>query len=352
MADQYLNQNQELRQEQILAPQQIQSLEVLLTPLLELQDKLNHELDRNPVIEQVKTSKEPLPEDANFQPENTDGQMAPEGDDDRDISDIMQLADSWHDYLPPAHSAADYSEENEEKRDFMFNSLIKQPSLQEQMLEQLRLSDADPQTADIAETIIGSIDESGYLRTQLSDIASAANTDAEQVNKALKLVQSFEPPGIGARDLKECLLLQLERQKNQDKRLLKIIRCHLEDIGKNHLPQIARMMHISVEELTGLIEKIKCLNPYPGSAVSPDNTVFVIPELSVEKVNGEFQITLNDEQIPHLRISRMYMNLLEDPNTPKETRDYIREKIISGKMLIRSLGTAAEHNPADRPGNC
>jgi RNA polymerase sigma-54 factor len=337
MTDQYLNQNQELKQEQTLAPQQIQSLEVLLTPLLELQDKLNHELDRNPVIEQVKISKEPLPEEAISKPGSNEEQIAPEGDDERDISDLMELADAWHDYLPPAHSAADYSEENEEKRDFMFNSLIKQPSLQEQMLDQLRLSDADSQTVAIAEIIIGSIDESGYLRAQLPDIASAANANSEQVGKTLKLVQSFEPPGIGARDLKECLLLQLERQKNQDKRLLKLIRCHLEDIGKNHLPQIARTMHISIEELTGLVEKIKCLNPYPGSAISPDNTVFVIPELSIEKVNGEFQITLNDEQIPHIRISRMYMNLLEDPNTPKETRDYIREKIISGKMLIRSL---------------
>ena len=205
------------------------------------------------------------------------------------------------------------------------------------MLEQLRLSDADAQTAAVAETIIGSIDESGYLRTQLPDIASTANASPEQVNEALKLVQSFDPPGIGARDLKECLLLQLERQKSQDKRLLKLIKYHLEDIGKNRLPQVARIMRISIEELTGLVEKIKDLNPYPGSAVSPDNTVFVIPELSVEKVNDDFQITLNDEQIPHLRISRMYMNLLEDPNTPKETRDYIREKIISGKMLIRSL---------------
>jgi RNA polymerase sigma-54 factor len=337
MADQYLNQNQELRQEQVLAPQQIQSLEVLLTPLLELQDKLNHELDSNPVIEQVKISKEPLPEDAIFQSGSNSEQIAPEGDDDRDISDLMELADTWHDYLPPAHSAADYSEENEEKREFMFNSLIKQPSLQEQMLEQLRLSDADPKTAAVAEVIIGSIDESGYLRTQLPDIASAASADSEQVNSALKLVQSFEPPGIGARDLKECLLLQLERQKSQDKRLPKLIRYHLEDIGKNRLPQIAKTMHISLDELTGLVEKIKDLNPYPGSAVSPDNTVFVIPELSVEKVNDDFQIILNDEQIPHLRISRMYMNLLEDPSTPKETRDYIREKIISGKMLIRSL---------------
>ncbi len=337
MADQYLNQNQALRQEQALAPQQIQSLEVLLTPLLELQDKLNHELELNPVIEQVKISKEPLPEDANLPIENNGEPIAPEGDDERNIADLMELADSWHDYLPPAHSAADYSEENEEKRDFMFNSLIKQPSLQEQMLEQLQLSDADPETAAIAEIIIGSIDESGYLRAQLPDIASTANVNSAQVNRALKLVQSFDPPGLGARDLKECLLLQLERQKNQDKQLLKLIKNHLEDIGKNHLPQIARTMRISIEELSGLIEKIKNLNPYPGSAVSPDNTVFVIPELSIENVNGEFQITLNDEQIPHLRISRMYMNLLEDPNTNKETRDYIREKIISGKMLIRSL---------------
>ncbi|MHB9137795.1 MAG: RNA polymerase factor sigma-54 [Victivallaceae bacterium] len=337
MADQYLNQNQELRQEQTLAPQQIQSLEVLLTPLLELQEKLNQELERNPVIEQVKISKEPLPGEPAFLKGGSQEDTFPEGDDDKNFSDLVSMAESWHQFQPPAHSSSDYTEEDEEKRDFMFNSLIKQPSLQEQMLEQLRLSDADSRTAVIAEIIIGSIDETGYLRTPVSDLVSAANADMTQVSKALTLVQSFDPPGIGARDLKECLLLQLERQKNQDKRLHRLIKDYLEDIGKNRLPQIAKAMRISLEEVTALVAKIKDLNPYPGSAISPEDTVFVIPELAVEKVNGEFQITLNDEQMPHFRISRMYLNLLEDPSTNKETRDYIREKILSGKMLIRSL---------------
>ena len=337
MAEQYLNQNQELRQEQTLAPQQIQSLEVLLTPLLELQEKLNQELERNPVIEQVKISKEPLPGESVFPKGGSPEETFPEGDDDKDFADLVSMAESWHQFQPPSHSSSDYTEEDEEKRDFMFNSLIKQPSLQEQMLEQLRLSDADSRTAAVAEIIIGSIDETGYLRTPVSDLVSAADAEPAEVNKALTLVQSFDPPGIGARDLKECLLLQLERQKNQDKRLHRLIKDHLEDIGKNRLPQIAKTMRISLDDVTALVAKIKDLNPYPGSVISPEDTVFVIPELAVEKVNGEFQITLNDEQMPHFRISRMYLNLLEDPNTNKETKDYIREKILSGKMLIRSL---------------
>lgn len=338
MPEHNLYQSQELRQEQILAPQQIQSLEILLSPLLQLQEKISQELAENPVLEQEKAPGEDLAGDLYS---DTDSDDAPEKGDkqteDEELAQLVRIADSWRDYLPPSHSRNVYSSEDEEKRQHLFDSLAEQPSLQEQMLDQLRYANADARTMEIAEIIIGSIDDSGYLRSHLADIAITANADMNEVEKALKLVQGFDPPGIGARNLSECLMLQLQRNDENDPKLVKLIKNHLEDIARNRLPQISRQLKVSMDELYEMLARIKALNPYPGSAMAPDNPIFVIPEMTVEKVNGEFAIVSGDDNLPRLRISSLYRNLLEDPKTPPETKNYIKEKLLSGKMLIKSL---------------
>jgi RNA polymerase sigma-54 factor len=338
MPGDFLRQNQELRQEQILAPQQIQSLEVLLTPLLELQEKLNQELDLNPVIEQEKNPVEELSGDPIQSAVSAADAADNSGkEDENDISDLLNLADSWHDYLPPVHSRNYSSSDDDEKREFMYNSLIEQPSLQEQLLEQLRFSDADERLAEIAESVIGSIDDSGYLKTHPADIAIAAQSDMAEVEKAIKLVQSFDPPGIGARDIKECLLLQLDRQEVHNTKLRELIKHHLEDIGKNRLPQVAKAMRIPLVELNKLIQQLKELNPFPGSSLSNEQPVYVIPELTVKKENGKYEVVSNDNYLPKLRLSKTYIDLLEDPNTPPDTKSYIREKLAGARLLLKSL---------------
>jgi RNA polymerase sigma-54 factor len=338
MPGDFLRQNQELRQEQILAPQQIQSLEVLLTPLLELQEKLNQELDLNPVIEQEKNPVEELSGDPIQSAVSAADAADNSGkEDENDISDLLNLADSWHDYLPPVHSRNYASSDDEEKREFMYNSLIEQPSLQEQLLEQLRFSDADERLAEIAESVIGSIDDSGYLKTHPADIAIASQADMPEVEKAIKLVQSFDPPGIGARDIKECLLLQLDRQEVNNTKLRELIKHHLEDIGKNRLPQVAKTMRIPLVELNKLIQQLKELNPFPGSSLSNEQPVYVIPELTVKKENGKYEVVSNDNYLPKLRLSKTYIDLLEDPNTPPDTKSYIREKLAGARLLLKSL---------------
>lgn len=357
MAEQNISQQQTQRQEQILAPQQLQSLEVLLTPLLELQDKLNHELERNPLIEQEWPEPEaPAGESAdNTGSDETapaeyhgedqplfaaipTGNIDPAGDDheSKEIMELLDLNSDWQDYKSE-YTGYDNPPDEQEKRDYMFNSIIEQPSLQEQLLEQLRLSDVDTVVSAVAEQLIGNIDEYGYLRTPPDDLTANPKYQRETVEQALKLVQSFDPPGIGARDLKECLLLQLARKHNRDKKLVTLIKSHLDEISKNHLPQIAKSMNISMDELNALIEKVKGLTPHPATAIAPNNPVFVIPEVYVEADGDEFKVTVNNEYLPRLRISAAYQNLLEDPNTNSETKEYIRGKIMNGKMLIRSL---------------
>ncbi|OGV38556.1 MAG: RNA polymerase sigma-54 factor [Lentisphaerae bacterium GWF2_45_14] len=338
-----LIQSQELRQEQILAPQQIQSLEILLTPMLQLQEKINQELSENPVLELEKPPGEELASDmepeAGLDVESSDDGGAIENRDRSEdaIDSILKLADSWRDFPPPQHSRNDFSDDDEEKRQHFFDSIVEETSLQEQLLEQLRFSDSDPLIGRIAELIIGSIDDSGYLRSHLADLATASESDIRDAEKALKLVQSFEPPGIGARDLRECLLIQLERRNSDDKLIIQLVSEHLDDIAKNRIVQVAKKMRQTPEQIYALINTLKNLNPYPGAAISHENPIFVIPEVIVEKINGEYVITSNDEQLPRLKISGLYLKLLDNPDTPHEAKEYIKSKLMNGKMLLKSL---------------
>lgn len=337
MPGQNLIQSQELRQEQILAPQQIQSLEILLTPMLQLQEKISQELSENPVLELEKAPGEELATD--MAAHGAKELVVPEGKEDPDeaIDSILKLADSWREFLPPTHTRNDFSEEDDEKRQHFFDSIVEEPSLQEQLLEQLRFADVSPEVHKIAEIIIGSIDDSGYLRSHLADIATTSESDMKDVESALKLVQSFDPPGIGARNLRECLLIQLERKSSSDKDLIQLVSEHLDDIAKNRIVQVARKMRQTPDQIYGLINKLKSLNPNPGAAVSHENPIFVIPEVIVEKINGEYVITSNDEQLPRLRISSLYLKLLENPDTSNDTKEYIKTKLMNGKMLLKSL---------------
>ncbi|MBU8901692.1 MAG: RNA polymerase factor sigma-54, partial [Victivallales bacterium] len=314
----------------------IQSLEVLLTPLLELQEKIEQELNSNPVIEQEKSSVEELAGNPLHSEATNSDNSEKSNDDENDFAEMLKIAESWHErgnFINNHSSMA----ETQGKRDFMFNSLVEQPSLQQQLLEQLSFTECSPEIAKISEFVIGSIDSIGYLTTHPADIAMAAKCDMDKVSKAIKLVQSFDPPGIGAADLRECLLIQLDRRQQKNPQLREIVSKYLEDIGRNHLPQIAKAMHISIEELNSLIAQLKELTPLPGSSLSPSSELYVLPELTVEKKGGEYVISSNDSYLPRLKISQTYLDLLKNPDTNEETKAYIKAKLMAGRMLIKSL---------------
>jgi RNA polymerase sigma-54 factor len=169
-------------------------------------------------------------------------------------------------------------------------------------------------------------------------MALNSGTPEEDFEKMLALIQGFHPPGVGARDLRECLLIQLKREGKENSLEYKIVSEHMEDLGRRRFPEIARRMGISVEDVQKAADNIGGLNPRPGQifAAAPQN--YVLPDVTVEKVDGEYQITLNDEQIPHLRISNLYKDIIASGNTQSsDVKDYIRDKIRSGKFLIRSI---------------
>lgn len=329
MLSNILTQKQSLRQEQTISARQLQSLELLHAPILELQEQLAQELAANPVLEVENVAQEITVGD----PLGGGNEPDPVGDED-DMSALYSAGDEWHDELP---LPGEQSFGDAEGREHFFNSLTSEQSMADLLLEELRMADTDPMTAKVAELIIGSLDERGFLQTHPADIAMALDVSMEEVEQALMLVQSFDPPGIGARSLQECLRLQLERRGENDPRLMELIERHLEDLARNRLPQVAREMKISVPELDGLLARLRTLNPSPGSVYAQPDGEFVSPEVTIEREAGGRYVVAPASHLPRLHIPERYFRMLEDQSLSAEDRTYIREKIAAARELIRSL---------------
>jgi RNA polymerase sigma-54 factor len=333
MAGQGMHQSQSLTLQQILAPQLQQSLLILQTPLLELRNLVQQEMETNPVLEE-------LPDES-----RTDERDAAEPSADNNFKEefekLVTLDEEWRDYM--AQSASYNSEgfrnsqEAQDKRQFFFDSIAVQETLQQHLVAQLNQTTLKADDRKAAELIVGNIDDDGFLQSTPEEMALSSGVPKEDFEKMLGLIQGFYPPGVGARDLRECLLIQLQREGRENSLEYRIVSEHMEDLGKRRFPEIARRMDISVEEVQRAANRIARLNPRPGQvfAAAPQN--YVLPDVTVEKVDGDYQIILNNEQIPHLRISNVYKDIIAQGNNGAEVKDYIRDKIRSGKFLIRSI---------------
>jgi RNA polymerase sigma-54 factor len=325
---------QSLALQQVLSPQLQQSLLVLQTPLLELRNLVQQEMETNPVLEELPD--EPGPDAQDDAESSVDDNFKDE------FEKLASLDEEWRDYMAQsASSGADgfrSSGEAKDKRQFFFDSIAVQETLQQNLLGQLNQTALNASDRKAAELIVGNIDDNGFLQSAPEEMALNSGIPEEDFEKMLALIQGFHPLGVGARDLRECLLIQLKREGKENSLEYKIVSEHMEDLGRRRFPEIARRIGISVEDVQKAADNIGRLNPRPGQvfAAAPQN--YVLPDVTVEKVDGEYQITLNDEQIPHLRISNLYKDIIASGNTQGgEVKDYIRDKIRSGKFLIRSI---------------
>ncbi|MEI6491113.1 MAG: RNA polymerase factor sigma-54 [Verrucomicrobiota bacterium] len=298
--------------QQTMSPQMQQSLNILQAPLTELRQLVDAELRENPALEEVP------PENPAEEPERK-----------------SDLEDQWNEYYAQRAVAEPWTKEALEKRQHFFDTQTKPETLQEHLLSQLLTASWTKPDARIAVEIIGNLDEQGYFRTDPGDVAYAADSDALEVEKILERVQEFDPPGIAARNLGECLYLQLKRQGREYSTEARIVRHHLEELGRKKLPEIATALGIPVREVQEATEAISKLDPRPGSAFSTDPEQIVIPEIIVERDGDEYLVRLSSEEIPVLRISDSYKDML--PDSSREVRDYLRDKIKGGKFFIRSI---------------
>jgi RNA polymerase sigma-54 factor len=325
MAGPGIHQFQNLSMQQVLAPQLQQSLAILQAPTLELRNLIQQEIQTNPVLEEEISAAEPedqIKGDSEFQEE---------------FERLAKLDEEWRDYMAQNVSYAPRNPDEEERRQFFFDSIATQETLQQHLLEQLNMADVTPEQRQITELIIGNIDDFGFLQISVEEMALNAGKSVEEVQEMLDLIQTFHPVGVGARDLRECLLIQLRRLGKENSLEYRIIKDYLDDLGRKRLPDAARKLRVSVEQIQKAANFIATLDPKPGQIFTSDPNNYVLPDVSVEKVGDGYSISFNGDQVPHLRISKIYKDLMVQGANGTEVRDYIREKIRSGKFLIKSI---------------
>lgn len=333
MAQQYLAQTQSQRQLMVLAPQLRQSLELLQVPILELRTLVQQEMQQNPTLEE----KLPQNEQVEVEPGSSEPEDTPELDFKEQFKVLARLDDEWREYFQQTQATHHYSAEDAQKRQFFFDSIAQPKSLQEHLSSQVALAGLSETDRPVADLLIGSINDDGYLTTSIEDLSLATGFDTARLRELLEVIQEFDPIGVGARDLKECLLLQLQRLGKEDSLIASIVRDHLDELGARKYANVAKALKMSVEEVQQAAHFIGTLEPKPGRMFTAEAPAYVLPEVVVQKVGDEYIIILNRDQIPHLFISKHYRALMDNAGTTQEVKTYVRDKIRAGALLIKSI---------------
>ncbi|HYU25544.1 MAG TPA: RNA polymerase factor sigma-54 [Thermoanaerobaculia bacterium] len=330
-----------LSQKLIMTPSLQQAIKLLQLSKLELQEVLNQELLENPLLEESaeETKNEEAEADAQEKTQDIEEAKAaePAKEKEKDSFEEIDYDAYFQDYIEYGYNPRGMGEEHEEFP--IENTLTRPPNLTDHLTWQLSMSDASPRIKEIGAFIIGNIDEDGYLRATNEEIAAAGGYDPAEVEKAVDAVQSLDPIGVGARDLRECLLLQLAFLEVDDPMVEIIIRDHWEMFMQRHFVQLAKVLGIDMKTLEGIVEVIKHLDPKPGRKYSNERAIYVEPDVYVQKVGDEYVIVLNEDGMPKLRINGSYRSMLNsmDSKQDGETVNYIKDKIRSAVWLIKSL---------------
>ena len=322
-----LQQRLELRMK--LAPMIIQSIEILQLPTLELQERIKQELVENPVLEELEIK----PDESEATPLEAEATTAA----DKALEQMAEMEKHWREYSDQTRPRA-VREEKDKKHEAMQNTAARPESLQDFLFNQFSLLDITPGQKLIAENVIYNIDDNGYLQSSAQEIAAASDdASPDEVEAVVAMVQTLDPPGVGARDLKECLLLQLiEPEKHSLEKDL--IENHLEDIHMNRIPKIMRETNRSAEEIQSAVEFIKMhLNPRPGNVFGGETPQYITPDVTVEEADDGYEVHLVDNHLPQLFISPLYHRMLSDESTSEQAKEFIRRKIQAARWLIDSI---------------
>ncbi|MBM4005261.1 MAG: RNA polymerase factor sigma-54 [Planctomycetes bacterium] len=341
----------EARQVQVqkLAPRMIQSMEILQLPMMALQERIEQEMADNPILEVQDV--EPAPS-AEEERENPDAPAESERelvvDTTKDQAEDFERLENLNREVPdffdegPRRSANRLEEEDERRHDSMANVATRPESLNDYLLHQLGELELDPALARMAERIISTLDarDGGYFRSSLRDLLPP-DADAQLLQlaeRALRIVQELDPRGIAARDLRECLLLQLSPDMEYYEELKQLISNHLEDLRDNRMPLIQKATRMSLQEIKTVWAALKKLNPKPGAVFADSFVPVVTPDVRVERnEQGQYRVILDDYRTPTLRISEYYRNRLASADATVEEKEYIKRKINAAQWLIESI---------------
>lgn len=335
-------------QTQKLAPKMIQSMEILQLPVLALQERVEQELNENPMLEvqeEELAPDEPEEKEDPNQPAEDEKELVVQ-DDQSNSEDFERLAnmdnDSSQNFDDFRTSANRTQEAQDRQHDLMANALERPESLNDFLMHQLAELEIDTEVEQLAERIISTLDarNGGYFKASLRDLLPAECTPEQMAHaeEALAIVQSLDPPGIAARDLSECLLNQLDPDLVHYDALKVLIEHHLEDLAENRLPLIEKKTGLTIEQIQEAKLDFHHLNPKPGAAFLETHVPIVTPDVVVEQDEaGRYIARLEDDRLPPLRISEYYRQRLTDKNATSEERDFIRRKIESANWLIEAI---------------
>ena len=338
---------QNLSLQQKMAPQLIQSLQLLQMSTLELELEIKQQLELNPLLEETMEQREEVEEPAEEVEALREEEELPQESEEVDWDALL---DDQFDTGSYNSERTEYDPNWEVDREPQENRITAIPPLVEQLHEQLALGDLSIELREIGEYIIGNLDDRGYLGCSVEEIAGDLDVDVEVVERVLRTIQTFEPPGIAARDLRESLMIQLALSDLPLAELaLEIVRDHMEDLTRRRLTRITRALGISNDLLKEALEVIENLQPYPGSPSSSDynglltldtEVSYITPDLIVEKEGEEWVVALADGTLPALRINPEYADLMKEPKPkkgPDEVKTYVSKKLNDARWLINAI---------------
>jgi RNA polymerase sigma-54 factor len=328
--------NLRVAQKQILTPGLVQMVSVLALNRLELREMINQEIMENPVLEELaeeSTTAESYTDETFLKAETEKVPETPAAN----PFDEFDFGSFFSQYLDTGAERASNGEHEDVEKPSFDKFLSSPSSLSDHLAWQLSMSICTETVRKIAEGVIGNLDENGYLTATLEEIAESGNYSAEDVEEALAMVQEFDPPGVGARTLEECLLMQLKVVDPQNTLAQQIIAEHLKLLQNNQMKEVARALNRPVELVKRAVDVIKRLDPKPGLRYNKIEPRLVEPDVQFRKVDGEWQVFMNDDDLPQLRLNPTYRRLLARDAADRDVRNYVKERFTAAIQLMKNI---------------
>ena len=337
-----LRQQVKLSQQLVMTPQLQQAIKLLQLSRLELAETIQQEMEMNPVLD------EDLSVEADGPPDTMAAEPEPVAPVETDVTDEVKVGESdsplaeinWQDYANEYEYSPSSGGSGREDNDLpsRLDILSEKPDLQAHLRWQLSFSDLDDEDREVGDFIIGNLNRDGFLDVEIPEIMEGTGCSEDSALWLVEMVQYLDPPGVGARNVKESLLLQLERLELADSLAARIIADHLKYLETKNYNAIAKATGKSLEDVFGAVKVITELDPHPGRAYSTEEPHYIIPDVYVHNMSGEYIIMINDEGLPRLKVSAFYREILKNgANTPADTKDYIQDKLRSAVWLIKSI---------------
>jgi len=339
-----LEQRQIQSQKLILSPQLRQYLKLLQLPLLELKQAVEQELAENPVLEELSPDNEtelPLSSISREEIPDVEGEKTVELDFQNKLDALGQIDQDFKETLySDTEPSEDETKEFAKKKAYQESIISKSPTLNDYLTWQLSFLDLDEEKTKIAQELIGNIDEDGYLKIDIQELSLSLGIAADTAEEVLKLVQTLDPPGVGGRDLREVLLIQLSKLNLSDSVAAKIVQDHFALLEKKHFSEIAKKLDISGETVKEAFQTISKLEPKPGRVFYANESIAMIPDATVypdEDNPGEYRIEIHQESVPSLRVSTTYRKMLKDKKLDPAAKTFLRNKVSSALSLIQAI---------------